>query len=880
MAANDADFDEMLQQFMEQYGLRSALIEKHLSKVCKLLKSPPGLVETGVKFQFITSRIKKISSAIESLKRWRNDRMERQNLKERMEIQGRDWERYWTEHNKPYRIPDYGPFPNYETMFENLHDIGGARVLVYFPGDVERVVNFLQKHPQINVVRVLRRGQGLAPEMFALERYVNQLEQKPEQEIISENMFSGYRATHIHVELNGDAIPDAHPNPNRRVLIEIQVATVVMNAWSQVEHDIIYKPAGAKPTQEERRILDTFNGIVMTGESALGILEESFERKKQARINDTNSYATGMYDFGAWIEKHCADKSIHPLKKKRSQAWKYLDMLLDVLQAAEEHTSGKLRELINHLSAGGVSDIVFSNELPLFLMKQLYDDEPKSTNEITWPDKSQATVQFARFLALRVVQSLNMAAYMGIEHDFLHVIEESLPKDSDRPSMIDFLDILHPQQPRLDWKSEEKLIKFCEAFLDRGRIRAVIPASKDLRRVLMELPVMLVEMGRIAFPRAPGNECSDECDIIVQRSLCTLLSDCEHAHWVPELCYVASDWRHHSDQEIHLLGQISEPSEEREVTPLLLPAESSTSTTNARRKRWAAAPGQDLGVLTYEKNVGRARLKLQVGEKHPTTWWEIQVGDGNNVVHEYHANKQASRPRAHPGQFRAVLGGESLVPKWEYMISKPEEWGIRQAKIAYEHSGLRIEKISRLSEFVDFAVALIPLGTSTFSTLRQGDNSEYALTIGDAEFCLQSLESQFVLHKKYSGAGMSDVGEERRTSQSSHDKYAPRDRPGPRESQVTRPSGDKGQTAIPMKDGQNESLDSDHGAESQTLKEVQRTEELHTTGSSGEETSAPMWTAEPNDGNEGDHGVRRSTPSKVQQTELPPLDAGGNEEQT
>ncbi|KAI9658984.1 MAG: hypothetical protein M1821_001944 [Bathelium mastoideum] len=762
MATSDDDFDNLLSEFANQYALRSALINDHLAQVCRLLE---GLETVGIKFQPITSRMKELESAVGSLKRRRVARLERQKLKERMERHNRDWEQYWKERNKQYWIPDFGPFPDCDAMFDALHDIGGARVLVYFPGDIQKVVRFLQNHSQIEVVQVLERGQRTVPELVALEKFINELEERPEQDPIDESMFSGYRATHIHVKRKVDSAQDAHADPNLRVVIEIQVATVVMNAWSQVEHDIIYKPAGAKPTEEEKRILDTFNGVVMTGECALRILEESFERKRQARDSDANSFATGLYDFGTWIGKHCADKSLHTLKNKRTQEWKHLEKLLDVLRAAGEHTSGKLRELINHLSATEVNDdTVFSDELPLFLMRQRFRRHKEESKFTSRPVSSedQATVQSARWLALRVVHSLNMAAYLEIEDDFLQFIDKSLPEDAPRPSMIDFLDILHPRYATLNWKSEEKIIQFCKNFMDRKRLRRYISHLSPPKRILMELPTMLVEMGRIAYPLNGGSGGSVKQDMVVQRSLCMLLSDSEHAHWVPELCSVALDWTHHTDQENHLLGQISEPSGDRELTPLLLPPESSILATKAERKNWPAIPDEDHGVWTFKKIVGGVKFVWRRGGKTPATWWEMQFRDGNQFAQEYHAHKQASRPRTHPGQFRAVLVDGFSAPKWEYITAKPGAWEVKEADISREASQLRVRKISRESEFQDLVKALIPHENSKFSVLGQDEPLRYELKIGETEFCLQSLKSEFVLQKR---GGTSGLGQKQLNSQ-------------------------------------------------------------------------------------------------------------------
>ena len=58
-----------------------------------------------------------------------------------------------------------------------------------------------------------------------------------------------------------------------RARIEIQVASVLMHAWSEVEHDLIYKPLQGTLSKEELAILDELNGLVLAGEIALERLQ-------------------------------------------------------------------------------------------------------------------------------------------------------------------------------------------------------------------------------------------------------------------------------------------------------------------------------------------------------------------------------------------------------------------------------------------------------------------------------------------------------------------------------------------------------------------------------------------------------------------------------
>jgi ppGpp synthetase/RelA/SpoT-type nucleotidyltranferase len=123
-----------------------------------------------------------------------------------------------------------------------------------------------------------------------IEKFIDIYQEKEQPEVlVDDKPFVGYRATHVHVSLK----------ENQYVVVEIQISPVVMNAWSQVEHDIIYKPQ-EEPTQlqEETKILDIFNGVVIIGENALRQLEDTVARKEEARKANDNKYAKSFHELG------------------------------------------------------------------------------------------------------------------------------------------------------------------------------------------------------------------------------------------------------------------------------------------------------------------------------------------------------------------------------------------------------------------------------------------------------------------------------------------------------------------------------------------------------------------------------------------------------
>jgi hypothetical protein len=97
------------------------------------------------------------------------------------------------------------------------------------------------------------------------------------------------------------------------VIIEIQLGTLVMHVWSEIEHDLIYKPIdcqGDRVSEGEERILDLINGIVLTGEAALRQLEASTAKRLKQRAENKDMTASSHYELATWIEKDCQERGI------------------------------------------------------------------------------------------------------------------------------------------------------------------------------------------------------------------------------------------------------------------------------------------------------------------------------------------------------------------------------------------------------------------------------------------------------------------------------------------------------------------------------------------------------------------------------------------
>jgi ppGpp synthetase/RelA/SpoT-type nucleotidyltranferase len=150
-----------------------------------------------------------------------------------------------------------------DDIYSDIVDLAGIRISLYFPSEreiIDEVINYL-----FNVEKTKK---------FPTEAHTPKYEKR----------FSGYWATHYRVKLKEESLTKRYLN----TIAEIQVASVLMHAWSEVEHDLVYKPFSGNLSAEELAILDEINGLVLSGEIALERLQSAMSErtKKQNEIKD------------------------------------------------------------------------------------------------------------------------------------------------------------------------------------------------------------------------------------------------------------------------------------------------------------------------------------------------------------------------------------------------------------------------------------------------------------------------------------------------------------------------------------------------------------------------------------------------------------------
>lgn len=188
----------------------------------------------------------------------------------------------------------------FEDIYSDIPDLIGARIALYFPSQAQRVGKVLEKDFTLKKLKHFPEPLEKAPACGDCGKCENCRDaaftvcKRKVYKGYENRRFDGYGADHYRVKLK-DGMAKIIDDP----IIEIQVASVLMHAWSEVEHDLAYKKKRGEVSREEYEALDEINGLVIAGEIALNRLE----RLSQRRIMQGDGAFTTHYALAAYLSE-------------------------------------------------------------------------------------------------------------------------------------------------------------------------------------------------------------------------------------------------------------------------------------------------------------------------------------------------------------------------------------------------------------------------------------------------------------------------------------------------------------------------------------------------------------------------------------------------
>ncbi len=215
---------------------------------------------------------------------------------------------------------------------------------------------------------------------------------------------------------------------------EIQVASVLMHAWAEVEHDLVYKPLSGEMSDDELSILDQINGLVISGEIAF----EQLKKAMSMRVTKSNEL-TNRYEFTNFIVNSLNKKYLNKLKLGNTQhLYEYLS---NIPNFSTEQLSNYLLK-INQQEEVTISDQLMS----MFMNNSDIENDYYGYLKTMFRENSNIS-SFEEFLRLWIIFEQSIAIIYK-EHNINHK----------KYFTIKFEDL--KKLKVIDIKEEEELISF------------------------------------------------------------------------------------------------------------------------------------------------------------------------------------------------------------------------------------------------------------------------------------------------------------------------------------------------------------------------------------------------------------------------------------
>lgn len=236
-------------------------------------------------------------------------------------------------------------------IYNDIVDLAGVRIALYFPGDLETIDKFIKTNFNI---KSIRQFPEVGSETYSKKEYMRY-----------KKVFSGYHATHYRVTLKPENCADEDVK-YCDATIEIQVASVLMHAWAEVEHDLVYKPSSGEISLDEYEILDELNGLILSGEMALRRLQKAVKE----RVTRQEEAFSNHYELAAFLYDKVSAKTNNTDEIIMGRA----DMLFKFLKYSNLNKPQTLNKYINEIEfhlekdtvVDEIIDKILENDISLF----------------------------------------------------------------------------------------------------------------------------------------------------------------------------------------------------------------------------------------------------------------------------------------------------------------------------------------------------------------------------------------------------------------------------------------------------------------------------------------------------------------------------------
>ncbi|GAW14006.1 hypothetical protein ANO14919_033980 [Xylariales sp. No.14919] len=241
--------------------------------------------------------------------------------------------------NQPQQVPNFRAWVAWGgSVYEHpeMGDLAGVRIGLYLPDDIPTVAKKIDKHFNRKwLFGTVTGGRNIIMDRnLDVQKHLNgRWHSEGPDGTVEHWEHYGYKSWQVVVELKEPLCEELESFREtmkrlglKSLRVEIQIGTVVTQAWAEVQHNIIYKnPDNIVATRTMRRMIDAINGLAITTDIMLRELERGLEKAGQQHFKDGA-------EFLSWFQSRYMSK----MEEEERQRWDcdeaIATQLIDVLR--------------------------------------------------------------------------------------------------------------------------------------------------------------------------------------------------------------------------------------------------------------------------------------------------------------------------------------------------------------------------------------------------------------------------------------------------------------------------------------------------------------------------------------------------------------------
>lgn len=252
-----------------------------------------------------------------------------------------------------YRVKDKDSFlekierKQYEQPFDECEDLCGVRIICYYQSDEDKITEIISNEFEV-------------------------LQSQDKEELLEADQF-GYRSKHFVVKIKNEWLIAPNYRGLENLKAEIQVRTVLMHAWAEIEHKLAYK--------KKEHIHEKFKRKLSRISAKLEEADEQFEELK----NEVANYKEVVVEV---IKSE--SKDIEDIELNLDSLQAFLDSIFPERSKSEETTSGLVDDFLKYNI--GLKEFISSYERVKDYLPQIEEEYFRKSKDRRWAQAGIARV--------------------------------------------------------------------------------------------------------------------------------------------------------------------------------------------------------------------------------------------------------------------------------------------------------------------------------------------------------------------------------------------------------------------------------------------------------------------------------------------------------